>query len=71
MFKDAAPTAVVISSPRPSSSMKPEATEVSRSLASSRGPLTVPPIAPTVSEISTSPTTIVAPPVVKVQLDRQ
>jgi hypothetical protein len=61
MFNEAAPTAVVSSTPRPSSSRKPCDTLDDKSLASSRTPPTTPPTEPIVSEISTSPTTIVAP----------
>ena len=66
MFNEAEPIAVVNSTPIPSSSLKPAATLVFKRLASSSGPLTTPPTEPIVSENSTSPTTIVAPPVVNV-----
>ena len=54
MFNDDPPTAVVISTPIPSSSINPEPTLVSKSLASSRGPFTTPPTAPKI-EINATP----------------
>ena len=62
----AAPADVDKVTPRPSSSVKPVFTSQSNCPTSPTRLPTVPPVEPGVSPNSTSPTTIVAPPVVKV-----
>jgi hypothetical protein len=62
------PRAVVKDTPRPSSSAKPDPTFVFNPPRSSTSSPTNPPTLPGVSAASTSPTTIVAPPVANVRV---